>query len=801
MLSPRFLYVTFLSLLGWLVVAGQENRPFVQAVADLDSADFADWITVDDEQGNADGVLLFRREFNLSNPPDAFEVHVSGDPRYRLYVNGELVGIGPAVGDRDHWNYESLDLAPWLQAGDNVIAASVWNPTRQLPARQITVQAGFVLAGPDLAGRPFKTDRTWLVKRSAAHTSIPQDRQSAGGGYIAGSTELFDAASYLWGWNEAGFDAGGWRPARVIGKANHGGLDTWKGTPWGLIPRPITALEMRDATHWVLRRAEGVDAAAVGLESDPQWPIQVPPHSEVTLLLDHEELTMGFTRLGFSGGKGAEIELRYQEALFRPEGGKGNRDVVAGKVMKGIYDRVRADGGAGRVYEPQWIRVFRYAQIKVATGDEPLQLDGFAHQFVGYPLERRGSFASSDPSHAAILDASWRTMRVCALESYMDCPYYEQVQYIGDTRIQALISLYMSGDDALMRNAILQFHHSRQYHGLTKSAHPTAWAQIIPPFSLLYIGMVHDYLLYRGDREFLAPLMPGIAFTLEWFLMRIDANGLMGPLPFWNHVDGGAIGFNAGSPPGSSTGGSIHQTLLLAYTLDRTVELMEAMDFADDTERYRRISTDLKAAARRHGFDKTKGLYAETAAKEMFSQHTNAFAILSGAVDDREAARIAEKIHADKTLVQGTLYFQFYVFEAYREAGRGDLILANLDRWEEMLEAGLTTFPEHGVESRSDAHAWAGHPLFHLLASTAGVRPAAPGFTSVEIKPALGDLAETQAEICHPAGMIRVHYQRAEDGALVAQITLPETLSGSFQWEGETYPLKPGAQTLQILTQ
>ena len=60
--------------------------------------------------------------------------------------------------------------------------------------------------------------------------------------------------------------------------------------------------------------------------------------------------------------------------------------------------------------------------------------------FVAYPFERRGSFVSSDPTLANILDASWRTMRVCALESYIDCPYYEQVQYIGDTRIQALIS-------------------------------------------------------------------------------------------------------------------------------------------------------------------------------------------------------------------------------------------------------------------------------------------------------------------------------------------------------------------------
>ncbi len=798
MLLPRCVTLGFLALLPGVGVIAESSRPFVERVADLESPGFADWITVDDGQGNADGVLLFRREFELAEMPESFLVHVSADPRYRLYVNGVLVGIGPAVGDRDHWNYESINLVPYLRPGANVIAASVWNPTWQLPARQISVQPGFVLAGSNLEGEPLKTDGRWLAKRSTAHASITHTAESVGGGYIAGATEAFDAATHEWGWNEVGFNASDWAPARIIGKATHGRLDTWKGTPWALIPRSIPALEMRDATHWVVRRTAGLANADALTDASPRWPLKIPANAEATLLLDHEELTMGFTQLAFSRGEGAEIEVRYQEALFRPEGGKGNRDDITGKIMKGYFDRVIADGGENRVYEPQWIRVFRYVQISVKTADEPLRLDGFGHQFVGYPLERRGSFVSSDPSHAAILNASWRTMRVCALESYMDCPYYEQVQYIGDTRIQALISLYMSGDDRLMRNAILQFHRSRQYHGLTKSAHPTDGAQIIPPFALLYVGMVHDFLMYRGDREFLAPLVPGIVFTLEWFLARVDESGLMGPLPFWNHVDGGAIGFDVGSPPGSSTGGSIHQTLLLAYTLDRAVDLMEAVEFSGDLERYRRISAQLKASAHKHGFDETRGLFAETRAKEMFSQHTNAFAILCGAVKGAEAERIAELIHADETLIQGTLYFQFYVFEAYRQAGRGDLILANLDRWQEMLDTGLTTFPEHHIESRSDAHAWAGHPLFHLLASTAGIRPAETGFAAVEVRPALGDLTNTRAEVCHPAGMIRVHYQRSDDDTVRAEVSLPEKLSGSLIWGAESHPLRSGDQVLQL---
>ena len=54
-------------------------------------------------------------------------------------------------------------------------------------------------------------------------------------------------------------------------------------------------------------------------------------------------------------------------------------------------------------------------------------------------------------------------------ETYMDCPYYEQLQYLGDTRIQALITLFNTGDDTMVRNFLIQSDQSRNAEGCTQA--------------------------------------------------------------------------------------------------------------------------------------------------------------------------------------------------------------------------------------------------------------------------------------------------------------------------------------------
>jgi len=108
---------------------------------------YASWVTHPDISGHEYGVYHFRKTFELQTVPEHFNVHVSADNRYRLYVNGVSVVAGPQRSDVMHWRYEEINLAPYLRAGSNVIAAVVWHWGKHKPVAQHSFKTGFLIRG------------------------------------------------------------------------------------------------------------------------------------------------------------------------------------------------------------------------------------------------------------------------------------------------------------------------------------------------------------------------------------------------------------------------------------------------------------------------------------------------------------------------------------------------------------------------------------------------------------------------------------------------------------------------------
>lgn len=104
----------------------------------------ASWISCPGITQRAYGIYHFRKTFPLTGKPAKFIVHLSADNRYRFFVNGQAVRSGPARGDLYNWNFETVDIAPYLHAGDNTLAALVWNMARMVLQLRLPCQPGWM---------------------------------------------------------------------------------------------------------------------------------------------------------------------------------------------------------------------------------------------------------------------------------------------------------------------------------------------------------------------------------------------------------------------------------------------------------------------------------------------------------------------------------------------------------------------------------------------------------------------------------------------------------------------------------
>jgi hypothetical protein len=761
----------------------------------------AKWIRPAGAPPKGFGVYHLRKAFDVAAKPNRFVIHVTADNRYELFVNGVRAVAGPARGDLDHWRFETADIAPLLREGKNLVAAVVWNFAGDAPMAQFTHETGFLLQGDTGAEAAVNTDNSWKATRNDSVTPLPIDRASIFHEYYVGGVgEQVSAAQYPWGWQRPEFDDGAWTGTDEVGPAAPRGI---RDSPsrWFLVPRTIPHMDEHPERFARVARAEGPAPPPAFLAGSARWTI--PANTKATILVDRGHLTTAYPEVLTSGGSGARVSLTYAEALraVRPDGrkgDKGNRNAIEGKAIAGVRDRFLPDGGPGRLFRPLWWRTFRYVEVAVETAAEPLTIEDLRAEFSAYPFEAKGRFESSDPALAKIWEVGWRTARLCAHETYMDTPYWEQLQYVGDTRIQALLSMYVGGDDRLVRNAIELFDESRIVDGLTQSRYPTMLPQIIPPFSLFWIGMLHDLHAWGGDTAFSRRYLGGAAGVLDWFEARVAPSGLLGRLEWWNFVDWvEGHGFEDGEPPYDDGGQSAILSLQYVLALREAADLEQASGNGDTAGRYRaradRVATAVKAAA----WDSSRQLFADTPSKKTYSQHVNVLAVLAGLLPAGEERALMRRVLDEPTLTQATYYFQFYVFRALVRAGLGDEYLARLRPWRDMLALGLTTWAEMPEPTRSDSHAWTAHPNYDLLTTVAGVTPAAPGFATVKIAPHMGALATLSADVATPRGLVQVRYSRSA-GGLAADITLPAGVTGTFSWKGTDTPLRAGRQQLSL---
>jgi alpha-L-rhamnosidase len=751
----------------------------------------AQWIGLNNplDPGTGYGVYYFRKNINIAGIPARFIIHISADNHYKLYVNGKMVSDGPARGDLYNWNYETVDIAKFLVAGKNSVAAMVWNEAQYRPEYQVTFRTGFIVQGNTAAEEVLNTNNTWKCIQDEGYKPV-------WGYFLSINGQNLDMNKTVSNWNSPGLDDSSWPAAAQLFPGQPKGLSD--GFGYMLVPSPLPPREMTYQPITVVRKASGISMPSI-----LQLPLTVPANTKVVVLLDQTYETNAYPTIKFSGGKGAGISLGYAEALFDKGDGrprKGNRNDVEGKVFRGLKDTITSNGSAGQSYTSFLFRTYRYMQLIVQTGNDPVVIDSLYGTFTAYPFKQESVFRSDDPEIKQILDIGWRTARLNAVDAYFTGQYYERLQYIGDARIQAMISYYYSSDDRLNRNALNLMDHSRLSDGITQSRYPTVSTQVISTFSLLYIGMLHDYWMYRNDGGFVADKLRGVEDILNLFSKYQGADGSLKNTPYWTYVDwADGRDWNFGSPPKGADGSSSIIDLQLLWAYQWTAEMEAKIGAPLNAELYNKKAAQLKQAIQQKYWDPVKMLYADTREKTTFSQHANALALLTGVVDDQDKLAFSKRLIAGTGLTKCTIYFSYYLDQALVKGGLGDDYMNWLGAWRNNIKMGLTTWAEESnlETTRSDCHAWGSSPNIEFFRTVLGIDSYAPGFTQIKIEPHLGKLTKASGEIPHPNGKIAVSYVLIRSKWKI-DITLPQNTPGIFIWKGTTYPLKAGNNLFTI---
>lgn len=750
------------------------------------------------------GVFAFRNVLTLDAVPEDLKVRISADNRFKLYVNGIMVAFGPQRGDERHWFFDEIDLAPHLRSGENVIVALVWNFGWLAPMAQHTVRTAFVvdldakvLPTEEKIAGGLRTPGDWEVARvegwdfEMMHSTIGDFYIDIGPGEIM-KPHLLPNTQRLTP------NTSVWSKPHIISHAEerfaNGG-----GTPWMLITRTLPPMRYEKRTELPKARR-----GFAGDKADwEDWDGKLVPGQKV--LLDYGELLCAYPRLVVSGPVGSNLTLTYAEALWQPDGGKGNRNDVEGKEMRGYQDKLVL-GEKPSEYEPLWWRTYRYLLIELnrSTPLHPSSVTrdpsnvapeasrrekteegevAIVHSLdaieTGYPLKIDSTFTADDPLIKPIWDVSVRTAERCAGETYFDCPYYEQLQYAGDTRIQALIGYYVGTDRQLQRNAVETLGWSMMENGLTQSRYPSRQTQVIPPFSLWWVLMMYDQMLYDTHRShgWQAAMMASDVIDGVYRAL-IDKQ-------FWNFADW-VPEWRWGVPPdcGYSMNCFLTETARIAKMkkLSRSIfsvgdEIAIQMDEEEADDHLDHFRESLE-----EDVEFEDGLVRHIADEEWTpSEHTEAlfrqYQMILGMEPSPWPYAALERANAAKC----TYYFSYYKHLAMQP----DDYLAQLGPWKEMIESGLSTFAENPEPTRSDCHAWSAHPILGFFQLIAGVTSISPAWKKARIAPKPGSLRRFDARIAHPDGELRVAY---EGGKLSIDTPVPAELV----WLGKKKKLRPG---------
>src|SRR3954468_4684012 len=789
---------------------------------------------------------IFRRTFELAAVPAHVPARLTADSRYVLWVNGREVGRGPARSQPSRQRYDSYDLAPYLVAGANAIvvlvtyygrATSFWQPASAGSSTDAVLVFEARL-GDGEGDEELVSDAGWRVRRSTAW-SLPADPANSLEGV---PVEILDARELPGGWREADFDDSAWVPAAVVAATHIGGLAESRPPtyPFGrLLPRgisqqvgsrvaPAAVLDVsrRPAVEWATDHPATRVRQVLPTEPLAEGPAELPATFDVGpgrvqhLAVDFGRVVAGFVELDVSAPAGTTVELHYREKAFRPEQAGETSDLSD----PAIGARYIAAGGDG-TFAAIELNGLRYVHVVVHGEQEgAVTVSRVEVREHLYPRTGGAYFRCDDRALDALYRAGIRTVELNSLDAYTDCPTREQRAWVGDGVVHQMVDLVTNDDWGLTRN-YLELGDSPRPDGILPMVVvgevEFGGGLTIPDWSLSWTHGVHVQYRHDGDADRVRRHLPTFERVLRWYTDYLDDRGTIADVPEWNLVDWSSIFLS---------GRSSILTALWARSLAEFAELSDAAGNGGSAawarERY---------AAAEKGYedfwDDVRGLYVDHIVdgerRPAASQAANASAIVSrlapadrwpgiveritdpdrlvvrswigsetGGYDAQKMIDQAEGVQRidwdpEREIVLAEPFFAYAVHDAVAKAGRAELLVDLVRRWDQFLTDGFDTFGECWGWG-TPVHGWSSTPTRDLVAYVLGITPEEPGYARVRVAPRLGHLREAAGAVPTPHGLVEV---RVSAGEAVVDSPVPVLVVSD---DGSQVELPAGTYPVQV---
>lgn len=569
------------------------------------------------------------------------------------------------------------------------------------------------------------------------------------------------------------------------------------------------------------------DAPDALLHDNGTWTTIYPqPDGDVHVLIDFGRETIGYVEMDVDAPEGAIIDGNFFEGI--DDGG-----IFWTRNLRNSFRYICREGR--QVFTSHERRGFRYGSFTFRNLARPLKIRHITHRMATYPVEARGRFHSSDETLNKIWEVGAYTVRLCMLDTYVDCPAYEQVYWVGDARNSALVNGIAFGaydlTDRCVRltgqslspelKMVIPPHIQAMRTHIATSHVVSGWFDEIPMWTFLWIWMAWEQYMNSGDREALTVYYADVKECLsrcETFLTERD---LFDIPDVWNLVDWAAQDLER-------DGEVVSNTALMAQASDYAARMADALGHGDDCVHHQTVAQRLRDAVNRCGWSDEYQAYVDTVRdqtayeryqkqcgergitaisfeafqhKQRISEPTNTLVLLCNAVPDERRDAVMKLVlnakagkfvgsspwHAregkpDEIVPVGSPWFLFFTLETlFQEGMATDALTILREQWNRMLEKGATTFwetfPGHigsGHWSRSLCHGWSAAPAYFLSTQVLGVKPAEPGYRRIRIAPQPFNLRWAEGIVPTPRGSVTVSWRLDESGQMDLQYDAPE---------------------------